>query len=279
MAVVEADDLRMQGTMSDAAADHLIADRLDAMEAERVLQRALELEADAHDEPHVITTQQLERIAHEIGVDAAFVHQALGELRLASPEQGRFAKLVLGDAIAESTTLTGLTRADVDAAIAKWMAQHEGMIKGGLVPGGIEWHVDRRWRTRVVASSMGGGNRISRVAGGDVKHRVHSLAEQEHVVAMQSDGRWPLTFATVALTVGTAVNAILLFGQAITTDVLAGLGAFAGLAVVTAGIAVAGARWWANGIRGALRRSLLGLSSAAKPKRTSWFSRRRKKSD
>jgi len=275
---VEADDLRSQDTMSDAVGDRIIADRLDAMEAERVLQRALELESESADEPHLITTAQLDRIATEIGVDPTFVHQALGELRLAPSEQSRFARFILGDPIAESTSLNGLTREDVDASIRKWMTQHEGMIPGGVLPGGLEWHVDRRWRTRVLARSMSGGNRISRVAGGDVTHRVHTLADEEHVVAMQSEGRWPLTFATLVLSVGTMLNAIIVLGAGLSSELLIGLGTFAGIAAATIGVAVGGARWWAGGIRNALRRSLIGFASAAKPQRTSWLGRRRQKS-
>ena len=89
---VEADDLRMQHTPTGdthRVGERLIADHLDALEAERVIQRALELEAASLDEPHVITTGQLELIAKEIGIDPAFVHQALGEVRLESEHRGR----------------------------------------------------------------------------------------------------------------------------------------------------------------------------------------------
>jgi len=247
------------------------------MQAEQVMQRALELEAETADEPKVITTEQLERIAKEIGVDPAFMYQALGELRLEAPDQGRFANWVLGDSLAATATLTALTRADVDASVAKWMTQREGMIAGGAVPGGVEWHVDRRWRSRMISRSMSGGNRISRIAGGDVTHRVHSLSDDEHVVAMQSEGRWPLTFATLVLAGGTIFSSILLLGAAVSNDLLLGLGVFAGITAATVGVAVGGARWWARSIRGALRRSLTGLASTAKPKRSSWLSRRRKK--
>ncbi len=278
---VEADDLRHQASDAASNAQHngerLIADRLDALEAERVMQRALELEADSLDEPHSITTEQLERIAKEIGVDPAFVHQALGELRMQPQERTRFAELALPEPLIATSTLSGLSRADVDASIIKWMTQHEGMVRGGLVENGVEWHVDRRLRTRVLARSLSGGNRISRVAGGDVTHRVHSVGEAEHVVALEAEGRWPLTFAAVVLAVGGALSSIVLFGALAASDLLTGLAGFAAMMAGTVGIAVGGARWWARGIRGALKRSLIGLASAAKPKRRPWFPRRRKK--
>ncbi|MFT4596667.1 MAG: hypothetical protein ACI9TF_000913 [Paracrocinitomix sp.] len=274
---VEADDLQVQDTMSDASRDSELADELDAMDAERVMQRALELEAESAHGPHVITTEQLDQIAKEVGVDPAFVHQALGELRLKAPDQGRFAKWMLGGSLAETATLTALTRADVDASVTKWMTQHEGMIAGGAVPGGVAWHVDRRWRSRVLSRSMSGGNRISRVTGDDLTHRVHSLNDDEHVVAMQSEGRWPLTFATLVLAVGATSSSLLLLGLEVANGLLLGLGLVAGSAATTVGVAVGCARWWARATRRALRRSLTGLASSAKPKRSSWLSRRRKK--
>lgn len=273
---VEEDDLQVQDTLSDARGDHQLGDRLDAMQAEQVMQRALDLEAESANEPKVITTEQLERMAKEIGVDPAFMYQALGELRLEAPDQGRFANWALGDNLAATATLTTLTRADVDASVAKWMTQHEGMIAGGAVPGGVEWHVDRRWRSRMLSRSMSGGNRISRVAGGDVIHRVNSLSDDKHVVALQSEGRWPLTFAKTVLGVGGTFSLVMLIGADAASSLLLGFGFAAGSAAATVGVAFGGARWWARSIRGALSRSLIGLASAAKPKRDSWFSRRRK---
>ena len=189
---VEADDLRMQHTPTGdthRVGERLIADHLDALEAERVIQRALELEAASLDEPHVITTGQLELIAKEIGIDPAFVHQALGEVRLESEHRGRVSRWILPHDLVATATIKGLDRDDVDASIKKWMTQNEGLTPGGILPDGIEWDVDRRWRARMISRSMSGGNRISRVASGDVAHRVHSVSAHEHVVAFQSTGR------------------------------------------------------------------------------------------
>lgn len=274
---VDEDDLQVQDALSDARGDHQRADRLDAIQAEQVMQRALELEAETADGPKVITTEQLERMAKEIGVDPALMYQALGELRLEAPDQGRFAHWALGDSLAESATLTALTRADVDASVAKWMTQREGLIAGRAVADGVEWHVDRRWRSRMLSRTMSGGNRISRVAGGDVIHRVHSLNDDQHVVALQSEGRWPLTFAKLVLGFGGTFSLVMFVGTDIADTLLIRLGFAGGSAAATVGVAVGGARWWARSIRLTLRRSLTGLTNTAKPKHSSWFSRRREK--
>lgn len=276
---MEADDVKTRAAdhaaESIAASERRIADRLDALEAERVIHRALELEAQTVDEPHTITTEQLEKIAAEIGVDASFVHQALGEVRLEGPDRSWFDRLVLPEDLVETRTISGLTRDDLDAAIKKWMTQNEGLIASGQLRDGIEWDLDRRWRTRALSRSLSGNNRISRVASGDVTHRVHTLTETEHVVAFGSEGRLPLGLAKLVMALGVIPGVFLLLSAATSGEFFAGLGLFAALTAVGIGGAIVGARWWARGIRGALRRSLTGLSAAAKPKRR-WFSRRKK---
>ncbi len=278
---VEADDLRMQHTPTGdthRVGERLIADHLDALEAERVIQRALELEAASLDEPHVITTGQLELIAKEIGIDPAFVHQALGEVRLESEHRGRVSRWILPHDLVATATIKGLDRDDVDASIKKWMTQNEGLTPGGILPDGIEWDVDRRWRARMISRSMSGGNRISRVASGDVAHRVHSVSAHEHVVAFQSTGRLPLLFAHITMAVGGALGAIALLGSTASGGVLNAVGFFALFAGLSVAVGLGGARWWAQTINAAMRRSLIGLVGSAKPKRKSWFARGNTKS-
>ena len=276
---VEADDLRAQDSGANeaqASGDRLIANRLDAMEAERVLQRALELEAESLDQPHVITTEQLERIAKEIGVDTAFVHQALGEVRLEPATRSWFARGVLPAPLFETATISGLSRDDVDASIHKWMTQNEGMTAAGMLADGVEWDVDRRWRARMLSRSISGGNRISRVASGDLTHRVHSVNEQEHIIAFESQGRLPLLFARLALGAGSTLGFLAALGASVSDDLATGLIVSAVLVGVSALLGIGGARWWARGIRGALRQSLVGLVGSATAKRRRWFGRRRK---
>jgi hypothetical protein len=268
-----------QDLAATAAGDNLIADRLHALEAEKVIQRALELEAEHLDTPHVITTSQLERIAKEIGVDPAFVHQALGEIRLAPKERGRFERWVLPDDLIETATIDGLSREDVDAAIARWMTTNEGMIRGATSAEGTTWDLDRRTLAKARAHLISGDNRISKVAGSDVAHRVHSVTETEHVVALTSDGDLPLLFAKGMIVLGVLIAAFGLTGAAAAgvSDFLRALPIFAllGGGFVLAG--VAGARRWGQGIRGALRRALNGLVGSARPRRKGWFARRRDK--
>jgi len=260
---VEADDLRSQAQPVDEAGERLIADRLDALEAERVIQRALELEAESLDDPRQITAEQLERIAAEIGVDSTFLQQALSEVRLEPEKRGRFATWVLPDALFETATVGGVSRQELDTAINKWMTQREGMTPGARLSDGIRWHLDRRWSAKTRAKTLSGGNRISRVAAGDVRHQVQSVSANEHAVALSSDGRVPLLIAKLIIAAAAVPSALLILGTIISGGILIGLGVSAVMMAAAALVGVGVARWWARGIRGALSRALVGITDRA----------------
>jgi len=270
---MEADDLQSDQAQVNHQGERLIADRLDALEAEKVIQRALELEAESLDEPHIVTTDQLERIAAEIGVDPAFVHQALGELKLAPVERGRFEQWLLPDDLVETTTLSGFTREQVDDTIARYMTQNEGLIAAGKIADGMAWNIDQRWTAKAISGTLSGGNRMYKVAGSDIAHRVHSVSEHEHTVAFQSKGRGPLLVAKLLIGLGLGVGVLAGLAASGLVNGLVLFAVFAG-----AGIAggVGGARWWARGIRGAFRRSLMGLANRAQHGTKGWFKRRRR---
>ncbi len=259
---------------TDPALEDAVFDRLDAIEAERVMQRALELEAEALGGHTTISAEQLQRVAREIGVDAQFVQQALGEVRLAPQARSRLARWIVPQDLFETADVSGITRAELDAAIVKWMTQNEGLTRGAQLDDGTEWDVDRRWRVRALAASLNGGNRISRVAGGDIAHRVHSLGEHQHKVALSSQGRRPQLFAQLVFGVGTVLGGVLLLGSAIQDELAYGVPTSLGCIALALWIGIGGARWWARGIRGALRRSLAGLVAASARTRRRWLPRR-----
>lgn len=268
--VMEADDLQQQRLGDPAAAsDAIIADRLDALEAERVLQRAFELEAAATDQPHLISAEQLERIAAEIGMDASFVRQALGEVRMEGVERSRLDRWLLPDPIIETETIGDVSRADLDQLLDAWMTSHEGLLVRQRLTDGAAWDVDRRLGAKIRTAGTTGGNRISRVAAGDVSHRTQSVADDEHVIALQALGRGPLGLAKLGL----SLAAITVLLGIVTGLVAGGVAAFAASVlsslVIGTGIAAAGVaagRVWARRIGEAFRRSLTGFSTEAVPR-------------
>ena len=223
---------------------------------------------------------QLEKIAAEIGIEATFVRQALGEVRLRPAERSWVERRILPDEIAEVVTLRDMTRAEVDQAIHRWMTEYEGLMRGDVLPDGVEWDVDRRWAARARSMKNRGGNRISRVAGGDVVHRVQSIGETEHVVAMQSDGVGPVALAKSGLILAAGLMLFAVVASFAATDqtladYVAGYTFFGMAAVAMALGGVTAARLWANRIGRSLRRSLTGLADFAAPGKKSWFRRRR----
>lgn len=286
---MEAEEFRTIDSEAQAAGERRIADRLDALEAEKVFQRALELEAESQraaddlGSGKAITAEQLEKIAKEIGVDPAFVQQALGEVRLERPERSRLDRFILPEDLIASATIEGMPRADVEAAIHRWMTSHEGLMVDEKLPDGVSWDVDRRWTTLVVARSLSGGNRISKAAGGDVMHRVQTTSEDSHVVALESTGERPMLAAKGALVLAAMIMLSGAIGS-IGMELVPFLQSLAGYAILGGAVAAGGiavARRWAGRIKQALRRSVNGLAAKAQPQpekreRRGWFSRRRK---
>lgn len=267
---VEAGDFQRQSPIPDAAterSERLIADRLDALEAERVFQRALELEAEAIEQPHMFTNEQLESIAAEIDMDVIFVRQALGEIRLSPGERSRLDRFILPDHIMEVESIEGLSRDELDELVGRYMREREGLIEAGRLPDGASWHVDRRLASRMRTTVTSGGNRVSRLAGDDIAHRVYSMGEDEHVVALQSQALRPLMIAKLAMAaaaglfvVGSLGTLAIGFLPLIPT---LGLVLFSSLALATGGVVTA--RRWAHKIGRAFRQSLTHLAERAKP--------------
>ena len=248
---------------ADVAGERQLADRFEALEAEKVIQRALELEAKSANTPSMISTDQLYTIANEIGIDPAFVQQAMGEIRLAPSQRSRFSKFVLPDDLFATATIDGISKDELTAAINRWMTLREGLVAKGATPTGVEWDIDRRWRAKTRARTLSGDNRISRLAGGDIAHSVHHVGETQHVVAFESEGRAPLMLSKAIMSVGIGLAAFLLLGAVVSGDVLAGIIVAAVLSAASTALGVSLARWWARGIRGSLGRSLLGLRAQA----------------
>lgn len=224
--------------------------------------RALELEAQALEQPHLFTGEQLEAIADEINMDVTFVRQALGEIRLAPGERSRLDRLILPDHLIEVDTFEGISRADLEDLIDRWMTDYEGLIVSGRSDDGASWDIDRRFMARVRTMRTSGANRVSKVAGGDIAHRIYSISDDEHVVALESTGRGPLLMAKTVLaiiaafvalgTIGAMGQSLVGFVQVMSTLLVLGTG--------TVAATVAVARRWGRGIRSALRRSVTGLA-------------------
>ena len=232
-----------------------------------------------------ITTAQLERIAEEIGVDPDLRSSGTGRDAYLAAHAARrlLPSASFPTTLFETTTLPSLSRDDAEAAVT----QVDAPERGSWCEAGLRrrrYRVARRSSAcvhRMLARSLSGGNRISRRR----RRRHHCTASTrlettEHVVAFESEGRWPLTFAAIVLAVGSYAR----FGAALRRDCSAGdvwvrgVGAFIGTIRRDA---------W----RRYRRRPMVGRRNSGRtaalarrthpvppsPQRRSWFSRRRSK--
>ena len=102
--------------------------RIDRAAVDRILARALELQADVPSDPQgQLTEAQLLELAKEVGLDAVNLRQALAEerTRVALPEErGMLASLYGGASASAQRTVSG-TPAQVLKALDDWMQRQE----------------------------------------------------------------------------------------------------------------------------------------------------------
>lgn len=259
-------DVDEPGGPAAAASERIIADRLDALEAEAVFHRALELEAEAANQPHFFTGAQIARVAEEIGMDLVHVRQALAEVRLRPVERTRFERFVLAEPIMAVETVEAVSRAGLDRLVEDWMRDNEGLVEVRRLDDGVEWDVDQRLVAQFRSWLTAGGDRVSRATGGDIAHRIHSLGANEHVIALQSRGDAPIGMAKAAVAVAALVFAVGTIA-AISRDTvgfLQWLAASAALAVGVTAFGIIGARRWAKRVGRVLRRTLTAIVHQAR---------------
>lgn len=249
------------------ASDRRLADRLDGLETEKVIRRAMELEESSVDPTESFSPEDLERIAAELGISPQFVRQAIAEVRSGHADRSRVDRLLIPEEMAVQESIRGVTRDQLDRMVTRWMREYEGLMPTGRVASGIEWEMDRNALIRLRTAMTSGANRMSASVPGPIWHRVASVQEDEHVVTLSAEDRQPLLLAKGGTAVGVLAAVGTLVGGAVDGDLAAVL---IGTPVVGGGIvagSVIGARMWAQNMKKALRRSLTGMTSQPVPPR------------
>ncbi len=242
----------LAGRLQDAA------DRtLDLATVDRVLHRAVQLQAEGEVAAPGMRTDALVRVAAEVGVSEANLRRALAEV-LTTPEEeaGFWSWLLAPDRLVESQVVAGAA-ADVEQRLADWMRQFEGMRLRRRVPGGGVWEKDPHILTRL-RMALGGGRGKLRTAR-NVTHGVAATGAGGQVVSVSADTAGARVAGQAALAIGAAAGGAAVVGAAAGLDGVAQLGALAGAAAGTA--AWVGAVVWAvrarvNQVRDRLRRVL-----------------------
>lgn len=151
--------------MPDDAPTPLVPDRIDRAAVDRVLARALELQAASGNEPEgQLTEVQLLALAKEVGLDPVNLRQALAEekTRVALPEEsGVLAGLYGGSAASAQRTVRG-TPAQVLKALDEWMQHQECLVVQRYFSERVVWEARRDIMGTMKRRMSGRGMALSR---------------------------------------------------------------------------------------------------------------------
>jgi hypothetical protein len=140
--------------------------RIDRAAVDRVLARALELQADGGDPPEQLSEAQLIDLAKEVGLDPVNVRQALAEerTRIAVPdERGMLARLYGGASASAQRTVRG-TPAQVLKALDDWMQRQECLVVQRYFADRVVWEARRDLFTIAQRTVSGRGAALARAA-------------------------------------------------------------------------------------------------------------------
>jgi hypothetical protein len=190
--------------------------RLDRGAMERVILRAAQLQAGAHDLDDGLTEEDLLRLGSEVGIPAPYLRQALLEerTRVAVPgERGVRAWLAGPRWLVAERTISG-PAADVQRALEHWMTTGELLAVKRRFPDQVAWEPQKGvWAS--IRRSVGAGGREYRLAEARevVGHVTEVAPDRSHVRLVADLGNTQqgyLAGGTVLALAGAAVTGVLL---------------------------------------------------------------------
>ncbi|HLT96664.1 MAG TPA: hypothetical protein VK070_07730 [Acidimicrobiia bacterium] len=259
-----------------------LANRLDELsrrDVERVLERAIQIQAQRHSSDS-LTAEQVKGIARELGLDDAVVDRAIRE-ELRRPSQDEGEGRLVPERLVESAVIDG-TPEEVAKNIATWMEREEGLQAVARLPDGIRWEPDTRLitSTRLVFGSA--GTKALRQLPEVVHHQRPVTADEQLVELVVGTGRIKAT----AWGLGGGVTALGLAAGAFTAAVVPGgsdllqflSAAVPGLAAGATSLLLT-ARVWTRSVRRGMRRALDGIAHPELYRRSSRWRRRARRDD
>lgn len=259
------------GAAGQAAADQGVA--LSRAQAERVISRALELAEPgaAPDEP-VLTLAQVQDIAAQVGVDREVVRRALADVRLAelSEHRTRRAEALLGpDAVTGARHVPASPDA-VRVAVARWMADDEGMARVGVRGEAERWTKDGRLLVslqRSLGSQRGGGVlrdlravTVTVAEEGADADATPVVLEADTTTIRQAGAAVAVGGAVLSAALGALTAGVLPDTASIGPDALQAAAAAVPALIATAVTAVAVTRTWTGRVREAVEQALDGIA-------------------
>lgn len=247
-----------------------VAERLQELsvdEAERILQRAIELQtrAPGPDPMGTLDTEMLEEIADELDIDRAHLQQALLEelFRVETEDPTLLDRIVVDDTISGHGVAPGDVR-QVRAVVDAWMTNEEGMRKRAENPSRTVWEKDRGFGA--VARKflrLSRGSQALRTAS-SVTTAVRPATDDQQVVVVEADTRNLRRLALGLLAAAGAVG-VAVAGSSAAIDAggfgLDNVAAGAATTAVLGGGVVIGVKMWAQRIRDGVARAIDAIRS------------------
>ncbi len=174
---------RDQQPLSDDLADRL--DALSRSDAERVLERAIELHDERRQGGATFDVASLHRIADELGIDREAVNRAIREQLIESaPTPGH--RRILGPRRIVGREVARGSAEEVTERVSQWLTKDEGLRPSGRTGGGVRWVPDKHWTTAARTAISGRGTKALKGLK-QVTHRQIQVGPDEHVVELEAD--------------------------------------------------------------------------------------------
>jgi hypothetical protein len=263
------DGVQRQRPEQDPSEGWETSDRLDALSrplAERVLQRAIELHSQDQLGPERLTRTQLDQIASELGIDPAYITQAItAELQTEAkaPEMTLRERVFAPDRITGGQIIHG-DQATVEKSIIQWLRGAEGFKPRARTGSGYRWERDDHWATKL-RLTLGDKSSTGSLRGlKTITHRHTDMGDGRHLVELDADTRI-VSWTAGGVAAGGAVLAVA--GGATTAALGSGSNVFDFLvvAIPTATVGVSAslitAKAWASSIRRGIDRALDGIAT------------------
>jgi hypothetical protein len=247
-----------------------VADRLQELsadEAERILQRAVDLQtrAPGPDPTGTLDTQMLQQIADELDIDRTHLQQALLEelFRVETEHPTWLDRLVVDDAISGHGAAPGEVRA-VREVVDAWMTNEEGMRKRAENSSRTVWEKDRGFGA--VARKflrLSRGSQALRTAS-SVTTAVRPATDDQQVVVIEADTRNLRRLALGLLAAAGGIGVAVAASSGAIDPNGFGLDNVAAGAVTTAvlgGGVLIGVKMWAQRIRDGVARAIDAIRS------------------
>jgi hypothetical protein len=218
-------------------------EQLTRKQVELVLRRAAELEQRDENALDLLTPQDLERVADELGMSQDALHQALAESRagaLVAEEERTVLDRFFGRRISEARRFVPGNAATLRLAVDQFLQEQGFQLKRNLGQAQV-WESGRDWRTRMRRAMRAGAYRVPRDV--EIEVRIAEVPGGPHpvLVALRVDATRLRATRVGAATASLVAAGLVIGGGAFLLPMPSEL-----LAIGGGSVAGLGGSWWSR---------------------------------